>query len=180
MKLNIHMTIKAVSKASAESIAMEALAEMALKAGCAIAIGNGDTTMLSKDTYKLTIVMDITNGNNIQNASHMLMDKPNIVSAFVFANEETKKETEHEPEHGTARYVCKECGAVCFDYAEGTIINPKTENEYFLCDDCLESAEYEGTVELCSACKEYVSDFVENPVTHKKNICPICGDTLWT
>ena len=178
MKLNITLTIKAPDSKTAESLAMEALAEMTLKAGCFVATGNGDTTAMSAELYKVTIEMEMSNSERLQEAVQELNTKPYMVSAFVFACDEEKKEAETEPAKSSDLYRCDECDAL-YDKEDGVFINPGKENEYFLCNSCLEDAAFEGTVWYCEEGEHYVSSGIENPVTHKKNICPICGSTMF-
>lgn len=178
MKLNITTDIKANSKGEAENIMTNALMHFAMDAGSSMGIGNGDTEHIRDDIYTVTATMEMDNGSNIKKAMQNMSNNPNILNSFAYITSETKQDVKTNNEPKPKMHYCKECDKQFFE-TEGALVNPNTGDEYFLCDECLENALDNGDVELCDMCGNHVSAFVENPVTHEENICPICGNTIW-
>lgn len=170
-KLEITMSIKANNTNEAESIAKRELMDLAKviarNNGSSMAMGEGNATKTCNG-YKVeaTVMVDgAGNVNEIAKYSQCLwMSRPEILKSAIFVSEEEKQEK--------AKYTCKVCG-----YAMTTpeiVVNEGMENEYYMCKDCFNDSE----IQWCCICHSYVDGLVENPVTHKKCICPHCGDMI--
>ena len=177
MKLNITMNIKANNDQEVQPIVTNTFMNLALNAGCMMACGGVNIDHVKDSMYKVTTTMEVDNASNVEKAAQKLTDNPNILNSLIVVTED-KSEAKQEPERAIAKHICHMCNNAYIE-AEN-VVNPGKANEYYLCNECAEDACYEGTVEWCEECEHHVSDLIENPVTHKKNICPICGNTLWT
>ena len=171
--LTILMTVKANGNAEAELIAQRELMNLAMRTGAMMGCGNGNAKQVSNNTYEVTatVSMDINGNINeiVQNAQREWNEKKEIISSMIFVNE-----SEREDEDDLVRCDC--CG-VCIDDGTECIINPETENECVLCDECYCANENIAYCEYCNTSfdKGYL---IENPVSKRKNICPYCGEIV--
>lgn len=168
-KLEIIMSIKANNTNEAESVAKRELMDLAKviarNNGSSMAMGEGKATKTCNG-YKVeaTVMVDGTgNVNEIARYAQCLwMDKPEILKSAIFVSEEEK-----------AKYTCKVCGRAM--ESPDSIVNEDTENEYYICEDCLDD---DDEIQWCYTCGSYVDGLVENPVTRNKCICPHCGEMV--
>jgi len=176
MKLNITMNIKANNDQEAQSIVTNTFMNLALNAGCVMACGGVNIDRAHDNVYKVTTSMEASNANNIEIAMQKLSDDPNILNSFAYIASETKQEVEAKQE---THKTCKNCGCLLVGN-NGRAINIGTENEHYLCPECLEDAYEKDEIMVCGCGKRFTTDMlVKNPVTHFYNLCPICGDILW-
>ena len=182
--LEIMMTIKANNKKEAESIVTRELAELAKciarHNGSFMIGGKCDVDETNNGNYKATANMNIADyaslNETVYTVQALWMTKHDILKSAIFVSETEEPKAKEEPKAETAE--CSHCGKIA-SISFGVmnqIVSP--EGLYYLCDDCLEDAMHNGDVYLCDYCATHVSDLVENPVTHVKNICPCCGETL--
>lgn len=183
--LNIIMTIKANNENEAELIAkgelMELAKSLAMHNGSMMAMGEGKTTEVANGNYKVESILKIDGNGNINEVVYtrqaLWMTKPNILKSAIFVSDEGKANEPEMPKVQTVR--CKCCGAE-EPIEDMAVVNPGLESEYYLCDECIDDARNDGDVILCDGCVENVdvSELIENPVTHEKNLCPYCGVSL--
>ena len=174
--IEISMVVRAESVNNAENIAMRELMELAKavakRNGGSMGQGSGSASPIASDAYQVNATVTINCNANVNDilaeVQHIWMDKPEIVhSAFAVAEE--KQEEAH-------LIKCERCGGM-FNEDDTWVINAETDKEYHLCEHCL-NAGADVDVSWCDSCERYVGELIENPVTHEKNICPCCGETL--
>lgn len=171
--MKITMTVKAISINNAEEIAIQALYDFTKSVSFA-ANGNGHATHIKDDKYQVDASVEISckadEKKLMEAMSAIWTSNPNIINGFVFFDSIA------QTEHDKVEYYCSRCGCVLDD--DKTEINPGTNYSYFLCNDCLAKDERSGKISWCDECQNYVSGLIENPVTHEKNLCPICGHVV--
>lgn len=180
--LEVSLVVRADNTNHAESIAMRELLELAKvvakRNGGAMGQGSGGATPLASDAYQVNATVSIDSKGNvndiIKDIQNVWMHKPEIVHSM-FTVEEEKQDTETNQMEDMEQCAC--CGGY-FHAGDMVVVNRDTDNEYWLCDGCLDEEAEELVV--CGWCHEYVNkeNLIENPVTHDNNICPCCGETL--
>lgn len=178
MNMTISLTTKANCANGAENIAKRELMRLAkliaMKCGAGMACGEGNATPLEPGLYRVDATVEISGSANandlIKDLQRQWMDVPEIVNSMIFVEEPPKA----DPTENMERCAC--CGGY-FDKENMSCINPRTESEYWLCDNCLTD---EDEIYTCLTCHEPISmdALVENPVTHEANLCPCCGATI--
>ena len=182
--IEISLVVRANSVNNAENIAMRELMELAKavakRNGGAMGQGGGSATPIASDAYQVNATVTINCNTNINDilaeVRNIWMCKPEIVhSAFAVAEE--KREAQANPMDDMEQCEC--CGGY-FHAGDMVVVNRDTEHEYWLCPGCFDFKAEEEEITCCGKCNEYVDmeALVENPVTHDKNICPLCGETL--
>lgn len=173
--LEVSLVVRANNTDHAENIAMRELLELAKviakrNAGT-MGQGSGSATPLASDAYQVNATVSIDSKGNvndiIKDIQNVWMHKPEIVHSMFTVEEETQEEPK--------RIRCKGCGVLLNENDMYYTINAETDNEYHLCERCYDES---ANVDYCDCCDMYVGDLIENPVTHEKNICPCCGETL--
>lgn len=183
--IEISLVVRANSVNNAENIAMRELMELAKavakRNGGSMGQGSGNATPIASDAYQVNATVSINCNANVNDilaeVQRIWVNKPEIVhSAFAVAEEKQEKTcTAHKRKPA---FICAGCRREFYDEQDGERINRNTADEYWMCDDCLANKEHKGEIGWCCACDNYVDALVENPVTHKKNICPCCGEIL--
>ena len=176
--LEVSLVVRAENTNQAESIAMRELLELAKviakRNGGAMGQGSGGATPLASDAYQVNATVSIDSKRNvndiIKDIQNVWRHKPEIVHSM-FTVEEEKQEVQKQDAH---MVKCECCGGM-FNEDDTWVINVATDNEYYLCTHCLNG---EADVKWCDKCEWHVGERVENPVTHEKNICPCCGETM--
>lgn len=183
--LAITMTVKANNVNESENIAMHELMSLAkivtMHKGTMMACGSGNATDLYNGTYLVEANVSIDTSNDvteiIKETQNSWSNKANIISSMILVMEEQKHEHAKEPESEYCECDC--CGDnCCSDYMH--IINPDSESEMILCDECFDSANNEGDIVYCDCCDSYihVDSVPMNPVTKEYDLCPCCGNKL--
>lgn len=175
-QLKIMMHINANNQKSAESIATRELGELAkaiaLRNGSFMIGGECDVEETFNGDYKANATMNVNEypglNESVYTVQALWMTKPEIIKSAIFVSETESKENEKPVK------TCKICGCVLED-DDYAIVNEDDENEYNLCYECLDN---EKEIVWCDTCDCYVDGRIENPVTHRKTICPHCGDNL--
>ena len=181
--LNITLSIMAETHAEADLYGKCALMEFAkavgMRSGSTVASCEGETEYIAGRQYNVNAEMQIDGNINvnetIQEAQQNWNNNPRIFSSTIFVSDEQKPEPVQKP-RDYEPVTCAACGQVMVKGYE-TVINNGTDNEYCLCNCCCEESHEEGEIGTCCNCDFWIDmeDLVENPVTHKKNICPVCG-----
>ena len=180
--LVITLNIKANSKNEAEAIAMRELMQLAQATHCTMASGSGDA-VYADGGY---VVKSEMNMDGDVHAIHDMQERwlysPTILSSAILVNEEKQPETEVKHDEPPKSRIhrprqCECCGDLC---ADDHPVHRNDKDVLYLCDECWDAALDEGDVYYCESCENYVDVdcLVENPVTHKENICPCCGENI--
>jgi hypothetical protein len=177
-KLEIMMTIKANTQHEAEGIAKRELAELAkaiaFRNGSFMIDGECDVTEVANGNYKAKAIMNVAEyagmNETVYTVQALWMTKPDIIKSAVFVGESEEPKVNEEPKR-----TCKMCGRVLSDDEDYGVVNEGMETEHYMCYDCIDTTE---EVWWCETCECYMDNLVENPVSHKKNICPRCGDMV--
>jgi hypothetical protein len=182
--IEIALVVRAESVNNAENIAMRELMELAKavakRKGASMSQGSGSASPLTSDAYQVNAAVALDCDANINDilaeVQNVWMGKPEIVhSAFAIAEE--KREAQANPMDDMEQCEC--CGGY-FYAGDMVVVNRDTEHQYWLCPGCFDFKAEEEEITCCGKCNEYVDmeTLVENPVTHEKNICPLCGEIL--
>ena len=180
--LNITMTIKANSAHEAEMIAACEMTKLAKETHCTEGCGFGEAEY-ANGAYVVKAGMAF-NGNAelVPDMQESWLYSPSILNSCILVKEEKQSEPEakyEEPPKSRIRRPrqCECCGDLC---ADDHPVHRNDKDVLYLCDECWDAALDEGDVSYCESCENYVDAdcLVENPVTHKKNICPCCGENI--
>lgn len=184
--LNITLGIYADTYEEADLYGKCALMEFVKKVGMdsrsTVASCEGDTKYVAGRSYNVNAKIQIDGNVNvneiIQDAQQRWSDKYYISSSSIFVSEEKKPEPVQKPRDFQA-VTCDSCGQIMVKGYEN-VINPKIEDEYHLCERCFTDAYNRKEVICCEYCENYVGReyLVLNPVTGKKNLCPVCGGII--
>ena len=184
--LNITLTIAADTHDEAELRGKLDLMEFAktvgMRSGSSIASCEGDTKDISSIMYEVNAKVQIDGNINvneiIQEVQKTWQMKAHIIHSSIFVDESKKPEPVQKPVDYKP-VTCAGCGQVMVKGYDN-VVNPKTENEYSLCERCLVDAVDKDEVLFCECCESYIDseDMVENPVTEEANLCPCCGNNV--
>lgn len=179
-KLNVNLVVKANDMNMAEAIGTRELMGLAkligMSSGSSVASCNGDTQPLTYGKYNVDAVIEIDGNGDVNGFIKAVQrewaQKSEILNSTIFVTEEAA-----QPKHETVE--CANCGQILLKGSE-VIVNPDTEDEYFLCGECYDTAWDNDVVVCCECCDTYSSKdkLVKNPVTGSANLCPYCGNVI--
>lgn len=177
--INITMTVSAMTTRDAENIAQRELMEFAkiigMHSGSSMASGDGNAIFVDDNTYQIDATVQIDGNGDIdsiiKDAQRAWTRNPNIINSMIFVS----NKADNAPNDEDA-YVCDCCGKTTNDAVY--IFDPEDDDGYDLCESCFNEAVDNGDVAYCPKCGMYVTNIVENPVTHEHNICPACGEII--
>lgn len=182
---DITLMVKANSILEAEKVGKQALMDFAktvgMRNGSATACCNGKAEAIFNGEYEVTATVSVDgNGNTddiVKEVQRAWMRNAEIINSTIFVPNNESSVTEEKHEENPEIIICNRCGQVIVGGYE-TAVNKGTVAEYALCTECIAKMHKEDKIDFCECCGEWIDmdDIVENPVTHKRNICPVCGE----
>ena len=133
------------------------------RSGSTLASCEGETKHVAGNQYEVKAKMQIDGNANatevIQEAQLRFNLKPRIISSTIFVSEEKKPEPVQKPRNYEP-VTCEACGQIMVKGYEN-VINPGTEDEYYLCERCYTDAVNDSEVKYQDEIKNLKEQKIE-------------------